>query len=113
MTDKAKVFVVQENPRINYSDALRYGELIFLTAHEYSPVSSSLLNKELLSSIRGGLASFDHENDYILLAGNLITCGYVFHLVMADCPMDHPKANFLQWNKQSHTYSVVTFPPES
>ena len=56
MTDKQpKVFVVQENPNLNYTPAERCGEVVFLTAIEFSPMKNSPRNAAVLETVEAAM----------------------------------------------------------
>lgn len=104
----AKVYVVQENPRLNYVDADNYGEVIFLTTKDYSPMKNSLINTQVLMDIAGGLKDFDPDVDFLLLTGSPILLGYAFHRAM----VKKGYAHILQWDGYRQSYLPIRFRPE-
>ncbi|WQY99610.1 hypothetical protein [Acinetobacter phage pB23] len=76
------VYVVQENPRMNYLPAEKFGEVRFLTATEFSPSQHSLRNKQILEQVMANLVDFNPDVDYLVLSGNPIIMGFVFSLVI-------------------------------
>lgn len=102
---KATVFVVQENNRIDYSDAERFGDIRFITAEEFKPVKGSLRNLSILDSIRVHMESFNPEHDCLVMTGNPITMGYVFHLALQKSPI----VKCLQWDRFNGEYREVVF----
>lgn len=109
MTDKQpKVFVVQENPNLNYTPAERYGEVVFLTAIEFSPMKNSPRNAAVLETIETAMKHFDPSKDYLLLSGNPIIMGYVFHLAMSKAT----EVRVLWWSRDDRKYTEVLFNPD-
>lgn len=100
-----KVFVVQENNRVDYCDAERFGEVRFMTAEEFKPMSSSLRNANILEDVRLHMGQFNPETDYLVLTGNPIVIGYAFHLAL----LKSPAVKCLQWDRFNGSYREVTF----
>jgi hypothetical protein len=73
-----KVWVVQENNYIDYSDAERFGEVNFITRDEIKPIRGSLINESIMTRIDSTLEQFG-EDDYLVLTGNPAVIGYAFH----------------------------------
>lgn len=104
------VYVVQEQNRIDYSDAERFGDVKFLTAIEYNGMRNSVRNSQALADIRSGLAGFDPSLDYLLLTGNPIAIGYAFHIAMVNAHnLKADKLNVLQWEREKGQYKHVVF----
>lgn len=101
------VYVVQENPNLNYSSAEAWSEVQFLTCREYSPSKNSLRNKELLGEINTRFKDFDPDQDFLLLSGNPITMGYVFALAL----QKKGYLNVLWYQKSTNEYQQVPFNP--
>jgi hypothetical protein len=102
-----KVYVVQENNRIDYSDAERFGEILFLTADEIKPISGSLRNQTILASIRRQMEDFDPTKDRLILTGNPMVIGYAFHLALSKSQ----SIVVLQWDRFSGQYREFLFNP--
>lgn len=101
----SKVFVVQENARLDYAPAEAYGDVVFMTADEFSPVSSSIKNRDIKADIERHMSNFDPATDHLVLTGNPVVMGYAFHLAML-------KANrvmCLQWDRFRAEYRQVIF----
>ena len=107
MTNTPVVFVAQENNRLNYTDAEQFGTVRFLTSREYSPMANSLINNDILDEIRAKMASFQPDTDFLLLSGNPVMIGYVFHLAMKI----KGYVKLLQWDGMSTSYREVHFNP--
>jgi len=102
-----KVYVAQENPKLNYVDAERFGEIIFLTFKEYSPIRNSLVNNQIIEDIRGFMKDFNPDEDYLLLTGGPILLGYAFHLALSK----KGYLNALQWDGIKQQYLPIRFHP--
>lgn len=109
---ESKVFVVQENPGLDYSDAERFGDIVFITNQEYSSVTGSLNNQDILRDIERAMAKFDPRQDYLLMTGNPITIGYAFHRAMLrgqETEGDDANIQLLRWDGFTRTYKAVLF----
>lgn len=108
--EAAKVFVVQEQQHLDYSDAERFGEVKFMTRLEYNGLRNSLRNEQALADIRNGLIGFDSERDFLLLTGNPVTMGYAFWTAMLKAMgRGSEKLNILQWDRESGRYKAILF----
>lgn len=106
MTGKTgKVWVVQENPRMDYSPAEAFGEIRFMTADEFRPMAASLKNEDIKADVERGAAEFVAETDWLVLTGNPIMIGYAFHLVHKE----NSRVRFLQWDRIRGEYRPYTF----
>lgn len=103
------VYVVQENPRINYMPAEEFGEVRFLTADEYSPSQHSIRNKHILEQVMGGLSKFNPQTDYLVLSGNPIMMGFAFSLIM----QKHGFLRVLHYHSADRKYVEVPFNPSN
>lgn len=103
-----KVYAVQENSRLSYVDAENYGEVIFLTTKDYSPMKNSLINIQVLTDITNGMMDFDPDVDFLLLTGSPILLGYAFHLAMTKKGYVH----ILQWDSYRQSYLPIRFRPD-
>ena len=74
----SKVFVTQEQTKLNYLPAEKFGEIRFITRDEFSPVASSLSNVHLMGCIREALSDFREEEDYIVFSGSPTVAAAVF-----------------------------------
>lgn len=104
-----KVFVAQENDKFDYSAAEQFGDLVFLTQHEYRSYSSPA-NGKIRDEIFDGLSEITPE-DYLLLTGNPITMSYAFHI--AACYLHDQgcsSVKILRWNSATLGYTIVDFP---
>lgn len=76
------VYVVQENPRMNYMPAEEFGEVRFLTADEFSPSKHSIRNKHILEQVLQGLIHFNPDQDYLVMSGNPIVMAFAFSVLL-------------------------------
>ena len=107
MKDRGKVYVVQENPKLDYMDADSYGDVTFITGQEYSPMSGAPVNDRIVLAVRLAMQEFNPDRDYLLLTGGLTVVGYAFHLAI----QKKGYINLLQWDKRRNSYVVIRFAP--
>lgn len=108
--NKSIVYVVQEQQRLDYSDAERFGEVKFLTHLEFNGLRNSLRNKQATADIKLGLADFNPNADYLLLTGSPVAMGYAFWLAMLiSSQRGVNKLNLLQWDRESFRYRHIVF----
>lgn len=98
-----KVFVTQEN-KFNFVPAEKFGEVIFLTREEFSPMSNSLRNEKIVSDIKSNLSDYIPGYDYLIPAGSPVCIGLAF--VYASKQGD--AINILQWSNQEREYRPIT-----
>lgn len=110
MNDKTPtIFVVQENQHADYSDAERYGNIVFMTSHEYKPVAGSPKNEMIKSRIRGHLSKYTPD-DFLVLTGNPTVIGYAFHIAaQAVVARGGNNLRVLQWDKMTGAYRPSVF----
>lgn len=99
---KSRVYVVQENNYVDYSDAERFGEVIFMTHSELRPMAGSLGNEQIVERIDFHLKDFCAE-DYLVLTGNPATIGYAFHRAAQRSDI----VNVLLWDKMQGRYKSL------
>lgn len=107
-TKKATVWVTQESPLLDYTDAERYGEVRFITADEFTASEHSLRNVEIFKAIDRALASYDTATDYVLSSGAPSIVAAVFYVLGSR----YPKADirFLAWNNRDRQYRLLRIP---
>jgi len=105
------VFVTQENSRLNYSDAERFGNIVFLTAREYTASPNSLHNKELIAGISETLTDFYMQTDYLLLSGDPIIAALAFYSIVSTYYLKGSnqacKLNLLKWDALNRRYNKI------
>ena len=97
---KARVFVTQENPNLNYLPAEEFGDIVFLTREDFSPVRNSLHNGALMTDVRTKLKDFDPERDYITVSGSPVVAAVVFMILSERTRL----VNILRWSNRDHLY---------
>jgi hypothetical protein len=108
---KPRVFITQENSQLNYGHAEEYGEIVFLTAKEVSPVPGSIINADIMAELERKLADFDFDNDFLAPSGSPVVCGLTFFMLgkMAE------RAGFpsvrclrvLRWSNRDRVYQPI------
>lgn len=96
------VYVVQEQPRLNYADAQRFGELMFVCQYDYSPGENSRFNEVIRHSVQETINQFDHLTDHLLLVGDPVLIGLVMSYALDKGPI-----NVLKWNKGLRRYTAI------
>lgn len=107
-----KVYVVQENPSLDYKDAERFGEVYFVTDREYSNVQGSLSNQQLITDVSRAVDAMNPATDYLLLTGNPITIGAAFSMAWNKAKTQGNELTLLRWDGISRTYVTVQYPPK-
>lgn len=94
------VWIAQEQRQFDYSPAEKFGEVKFMSMHEYSKLSSGGRNDQLLAELRKAAAEFNPDTDYLVLTGSPTLMGVVAHMVLSQ----HPTIRTLVWNNQTREY---------
>lgn len=100
---QARVFVTQEMPKLDYTPAEKFGEVVFLARNDFSPVASSLINVDLMGSIKSGLKNFNESVDYVVFSGSPIVAAAVF----AQLGKTVQSIRLLRWNNRDNTYTPM------
>lgn len=100
---QGRVFVTQENTNLNYQPAEVYGEVLFLTRHDVSPIKGSLTNEALVAEVRSKLASFDSYLDYIVPTGSPAVAAIAFALLRERTD----RFNLLRWSNRDRVYQCI------
>lgn len=111
MTDTSpKVYIVQEQPKFDYSDAERFGHTRILTNKEYNGFRNSGRNRQAVQEIQMNLAEFEPDRDYLLMTGSPINMGFAFSVAfLAAARSGHTKLNILQWDREARVYKHIVF----
>jgi len=106
------VFVTQENPRLNYSDAERYGEVVFVNVDEYSPNANSIRNQNILDNIDRLMRQYDPTTDYLLLSGDPVSMLLTFNTAaeIARNSFELDSLRLLKWDGQNRSYNPIEIP---
>lgn len=102
------VWVTQENPLLDYTDAERFGDIRFVTADELTTSKDSLRNVDIYSRVLSTLSGFDPSKDFVLSSGAPNLVALVFYVI----GMLYPKTdiNFLAWNNRARQYRHIVIP---
>lgn len=103
---KPRVFITQENPNLNYLPAEQFGEIVFLTRDDFSPVKNSLHNEALMTDLRTKLKDFNPKADFITVSGSPVVSGAVF-LILGSILPDNTTINLLRWSNRDHVYQPI------
>lgn len=102
----AKVFITHSNPTIDYSPASKFGPLRPVFDHTTGP--SGFHNKEasqeIMDRVDVAAASFDPDEDFLLMSGNPVIMGLVFHKFYAKKGL----VCCLQWDRHTSKYIIFT-----
>lgn len=100
-----KVFVTQEQEKLNYAPAEQFGDVVFLTRNEFSVMKASLRNEALIDEIASKLKSFDPSVDFITVSGSPVVAATVF-LVLGLRKVK--SVNMLRWSNRDCVYHPIT-----
>ena len=101
----AKVFITQEQTKLNYLPAEKFGEIVFITCDEFSAVAGSLTNARLMSRVWDVLEHFNPEEDYLVFSGSPTVAAAVFAVVGK---MDFDAFRVLRWSNRDNAYTPIT-----
>lgn len=105
----SRVFVTQENSQLNYTNAEAFGEVVFLTSQEVSPIPSSLVNAEIMAEMARKLHDFDFDTDFIAPSGSPVVSGMAFLILGGMAKADRPrKVCVLRWSNRDRVYQPIT-----
>lgn len=105
MSSQPKVFVTQERVGTDYSPALKFGTVHFLTVAEYQcEPTSGVTNGNIKSDITRKMADYIPGHDYILVGGSPISV-LLTGILMAK--HKDTKHKILKWNNRKMQYDLV------
>lgn len=112
---KPRVFITQESPNLNYGPAEQFGEVVFLTARDLSPIPGSLANAELCQEVSDRLRDFDFDHDFLVPSGSPSVCGLAFLELgkeiehRSNIGSREPKhLRILRWSNRDRVYQPIT-----
>lgn len=112
---KPRVFITQENSQLNYAHAEEYGEIVFLTAKEVSPVPGSIINADITTELTRKLQDFDFDNDFLAPSGSPTVCGLAFLTLGRRVELEAERGNgqpkhlrILRWSNRDRVYQPIT-----
>lgn len=98
-----KVFVTQEISKINYSSAMDYGEVVFLTSDEYKQLpTDGRINNSIKAEIRKKMSEYIAGEDFILTSGSPVSILYTGMMISGQLAAH----KILKWNNQSNHYDI-------
>lgn len=110
-----RVFVTQENGQLNYSRAEDFGQVVFLTRDDVSPIPGSLTNSALMEELAKKLGDFDFDHDFIAPSGSPTVCGLAFMVLGRSVELEAEHGNgqpknlrVLRWSNRDRVYQPVT-----
>lgn len=95
------VYVTQEAEGLDYSTAEQYGQVVFLTRHDFVNVRGSLANEALISELNRKLRGFNPETDWIVVSGSPYVAAAVLLLLGL---ARHRQVKFLRWDNRDYLY---------
>lgn len=110
---KSRVYVIQENRKIDISSAEEYGEIVVLLPSGDANYQAD----ETFSRLENQLTNFDPVSDYVLLTGDptaifmagSILSDHVYNMYEDhDTPERH--INVLKWNRRTSRYLSLKTP---
>ena len=102
-----KVYISQENSNIDYTEAKKFGETVFVTDLEYSLVDNSLKNEKINERIEEVTRMFDPLNDSMVMTGSPITFGLLFHSIATKCKVLEMPVKILVWDRRIAQYRSI------
>lgn len=101
MSHEVTVWVVQDND-YNIRPAEKYGTLRFITQNDLKMTQGSRSEILVGRDIREFIDEYKPEIDHILLVGNPVVIGLVFHALGTVFP--NCKHNILKWDSRERQY---------
>tara|TARA_R110002020_G_scaffold4749_7_gene20671 strand:+ start:4558 stop:4917 length:360 start_codon:yes stop_codon:yes gene_type:complete len=95
-----RVFVTQENPRVNIVSAAKWGDLVPL-AGPFDQIHISPMR--FVSQIRRKLRGFN-DDDWLLTMGDPAIIGVSFAIA---AELNHGRVNLLKWDRMEKSYYPV------
>lgn len=109
---KPRVFITQENSQLNYAHAEEFGEVVFLTAKEVSPIPGSIINADIMAEMERKLQDFDFDNDFLAPSGSPTVCGLAFFVLGQRTERENrnpPKClRVLRWSNRDRVYQPIS-----
>lgn len=98
-----KVYVIQDNGKLNLSDAKRFGELVPLIERDAFPDDADERMGAIYNIMISKLAHFDADNDYILLTGAPEAIAMAFFIL----GYRETGIQALKWDRENRGYYIV------
>lgn len=103
-----KVFVTQEVSKINYSMAMDYGDVVFLTQDEYKPQPTDhRMNNIIKHEMMKNFMDYVAGEDYILTSGSPVSIFIAAAMAAKRSPVGQLASHkILKWNNQTNKYDL-------
>lgn len=82
MPTPGRVFVIQHNPHLDYSDAIRFGKLTPVLRRDVFADDLPTRIDKMKEALEGQMGDFDPERDFLLLTGDpvaIFMAGILLH----------------------------------
>lgn len=100
----SKVFITQEQTKLNYLPAEKFGEIQFITRDEFSPVASSISNRHLMASVRDTLSEFNPKEDFLVFSGSPTVAAAVYATIGR---LGFDAFRVLRWSNRDNAYTPI------
>jgi activator of 2-hydroxyglutaryl-CoA dehydratase len=98
-----KVFVTQYTKNLNFAEAGKYGDVIFLTKEEYRPEPIvGGINESITHEIKKNMIEYIPGKDFIITTGSAMP-NVIIGGILSKSSGDH---NILKWNNRSESYEL-------
>ena len=101
------VWLVQDVPNRDFSQAAKLGDEVKVVALRDFPFWDVDVQEDHLATMRRKFATFNAENDFIVLVGDPINIGIVFNMALRK-----GGGRFLKFDKHINGYNLVTLKGE-
>lgn len=103
----AKVYVMFDNPRMDFRPAESFGDLVYLTEVEHRPGANPARNDRVLLQAYGMLAEYNPDTDYLIPTGGPVLIGILtawLYRRLGNRPNPTSKIRFLSWDNRAGEY---------
>lgn len=77
-----RVFIVKDNPNLDYTHAEEWGDVVFVANADFSPTNASPHNRAVVEQVKESLRDFRPAIDKLVLTGSPMLIALVGHLAM-------------------------------
>lgn len=99
-----KVFITQDNGKLDFTKAKRFGDLKPVAAGDVFPDNAEERSAEVLRIVEALFQDFDPDQDYVLLTGDPIIMAITCLYIGSQFPQE---VNFLKWDRENKEYYPV------
>lgn len=93
-----RVFAIQNNPNLNFTPAVQFGDVVYLLPGGAFNISSPMI----ASVLRLKLADFNPDKDFILPVGAPIAIGLTFALLLKK----YKEISYLEYDRIEQKYNL-------